>query len=77
MALFITVNFSQGSCKRVKCKLACNFSAPTRYESVGCDDGRFIFPKECDSVAMPNLAKVVPNDFAKIIINEQSIKLLN
>ena len=25
--------------------------APTRYESVGCDDGNFSFPKEYDEVA--------------------------
>ena len=28
-----------------KCKFICDFP-PTRYESVGCDDGRFISPKE-------------------------------
>ena len=25
----------------------CLFTAPTRYESVGCDDGAFRVPKEC------------------------------
>ena len=30
-----------------KIKFICDFP-PTRYESVGCDDGNFSFPKECD-----------------------------
>ena len=30
-----------------KCKFICDFP-PTRYESVGCDDGNFSFLKECD-----------------------------
>ena len=29
-----------------KLALAIRMGTPTRYESVGCDDGRFIFPKE-------------------------------
>ena len=43
---FTSANIVQGERKR---KFICSFP-PTRYESVGCDDGNFSSPKEYDEV---------------------------
>ena len=64
----------QGSCKRAKCKPVCDFSAPTRSISVGCDGENFSSPEESRLVAHQSKLALLSIDNAKSELLVDAIK---
>ena len=65
----------QGSCKRAKCKPVCDFSAPTRSISVGCDGENFSSPEESRLVAHQSKLALLSIDNAKVMNRKFAFRL--